>query len=57
MLNKHCFESFTELYSAFDKARLGYSENEIASPKDMEKYYFADEILKFGVVGIEIQLA
>lgn len=56
VLNKHRFNNFTELYNAFDKARLGYSEYETAAPKDMEKYYTVDEINQFGVVGIEIQL-
>lgn len=52
----HIFDSFDMLYSALDKNRLGYSENEIASPKDMEKYYPVCEIMQFGVVGIEIRL-
>ena len=56
VLNKHHFKSFDELYKAFDKKRLGYSEHEIASPRDMEMYYPVDEIAKYGVVGIEIQL-
>ena len=56
VLNKHNFKSFTELYNAFDKTRLGYSQNEIATPEDMEKYYPVDEIAINGVVGIEIQL-
>ena len=56
VLNKHHFKNFTELYNAFDKTRLGYSQNEIADPNDMEKYYSVDEINEFGVVGIEIQL-
>lgn len=56
VLNKHHFKSFTELYNAFDKTRLGYSQNEIATPEDMEKYYPVDEIAQFGVLGIEIQL-
>jgi len=56
VLNKHNFKSFTELYNAFDKTRLGYSQNEIGTPEDMEKYYPVDEIAINGVVGIEIQL-
>ncbi len=56
VLNKHLFNNFSELYNAFDKSRLGYSKHENADPKDMEKYYPVDEINKFGVVGIEIQL-
>ena len=56
VLNKHRFNNFTELYNAVDKARLGYSEYEMADPKDMEKYYSEEEIAKHGVLGIEIQL-
>ena len=57
VLNKYCFDSFDALYKEFDKTRLGYCQNQIARPSDMEKYYSADEISRFGVVGIEIQLA
>ncbi len=56
VINKHCFDTFNDLYKAFDKIRLGYKPNEIAHPRDMEKYYPVDEIAKNGVVGIEIQL-
>jgi ASC-1-like (ASCH) protein len=52
----HQFPSFKDLYKAFDKSRLGYYENEIANPNDMEKYYPVDEINQFGVVGIEIKI-
>ncbi len=52
----HIFDSFDELYSTFDKKRLGYKENEIANPSDMEKYYPVCEINKYGVIGIEIKL-
>lgn len=56
VVNKHHFNSFNDLYNAFDKIRLGYKENENANPYDMEKYYPVDEIVQNGVVGIEIQL-
>ena len=50
------FASFKELYAAYEKTELGYREDEIASPKDMEQYYPAEEIKAFGAVGIEIEL-
>ena len=50
------FASFQELYAAYDKQRLGYGADEIALPEDMEQYYSAEEMQKFGVVGIEIEL-
>ena len=50
------YKSFEELYMNFDKTRLGYDENEIASYKDMEKFYLKDEMNKYGVVGIQIKV-
>ena len=52
----HPFDTFGNLYAAFDKVKLGYKENEIATPEDMEMYYPKEEIEAFGVVGIEIKL-
>lgn len=56
VLNLYKFSTFADLYKNFDKVKLGYKENELAKPEDMEKYYAADEINKYGVVGIEINL-
>ena len=50
------YQTFEELYDKFDKTRLGYEEDEIVSPKDMEKFYLKDEISKYGVVGIQIKI-
>ena len=55
VVNLYRYNSFKELYDNFDKTRLGYDENEIASYLDMEKYYSKEEIDKYGVVGIEIK--
>lgn len=52
----HLFSSFEELYNHFDKIQLGYSKDEIASYTDMEQFYSQEKILKYGVVGIEIEL-
>lgn len=52
-LHKYC--SFFELYKHFDKALLGYSDNEIADPDDMNLYYSKEDQDKYGVVGIEIK--
>lgn len=51
----HHFKNFEELYKNFNKITLGYEENEIASPLDMEKYYKKEEQELYGVLGIEIQ--
>ena len=56
VINLYRFASFEELYQHFDKTRLGYSEDEIANPKDMEKYYSVESILRYGVLAIEIKL-
>lgn len=50
------FSNFEELYSAFNKIRLGYEEDEIANPEDMKQYYPLTEMQKNGVCAIEIQL-
>ena len=52
----HKFNNFSELYSSFDKTRLGYYDDENAKPEDMSQYYSNPEIEKYGVVGIEIKL-
>jgi len=55
VIKLHLFNSFNELYNNFDNICLGYKENEIKNPKDMEKYYSKEEQNKYGVVGIEIK--
>ena len=52
----HYFSSFEELYKHFDKISLGYKEDEVANPTDMEQFYSKENINKYGVVGIEIEL-
>ena len=56
VVNLYHFKNFEELYTHFDKTRLGYLQEETADPKDMEKYYSLDKILRYGVLGIEIKL-
>ena len=56
VINLYRFDNFEELYQHFDKTRLGYDDDEIANPKDMEMYYSKDNILRYGVLGIEIKL-
>ena len=53
--NLYHYPSFEELYKHFDKVSMGYKEDEIANPKDMEKYYSNEEQKKYGVLGIEIK--
>ena len=54
----HIFANFDELYQALPLDKCGYSPEELetASPKDMEDYYSAEKQMKYGVVGIELDL-
>lgn len=50
------FPSFKELYDSYpDKIMLGYGEGVEAKPEDMEKYYSKEDILKYGVLAIEME--
>ena len=53
--NLYHYSSFDELYKHFDKVSMGYKEDEIADPKDMEEYYSKEEQEKYGVLGIEVR--
>ena len=53
---RHEYPSFDGLYTAFNKTRLGYLEDEIAHPSDMAQYYSEEEMRACGVVGLEIRL-
>ncbi len=50
------FPNFESLYAEYDKISIGYEENEAANPKDMSAYYSAEEIARYGVVAIEIEI-
>lgn len=50
------YSNFEELYKHFNKIAMGYDKDDIADPKDMEKYYSKEKQEKYGVIGIEIRL-
>lgn len=50
------FPNFEKLYKAYGKTELGYRQDEIADPNDMLAYYTREDIARYGVVAIEIQL-
>ncbi len=50
------YNDFEELYKEFNKVKLGYREEEIAHYTDMEQYYSKEDIAKYGVIGIEVEL-
>ena len=56
VLNITKFPSFIELYNHFDKTLLGYQKVEKADPDDMLIYYQKEDILKYGVIAIEIKV-
>lgn len=50
------YPSFDELYKHFDKISMGYDEDDIANPKDMEKYYSKEEQDKYGVISKKVKV-
>lgn len=54
----HIFRNFDELYAALPLDKCGYTADELAtaSPNDMLEYYSKEQIEKYGVVGIEIEI-
>ena len=54
----HIFKNFEKLYAALPLDKCGYSADELptASPDDMLEYYTKEQIKKYGVVGIEIEV-
>ena len=54
--NLYIYKNFEELYKYHDKITLGYEESDVASPSDMNKYYSFEDIIKYGVVAIEIEV-
>lgn len=49
------YPSFRELYAAYPKELLGYREDEVADPADMEKYYPPERQAAYGALAIEIE--
>ncbi len=50
------YNNFEELYKEFNKVKLGYREDEISHYTDMEQYYSKEDIAKYGVIGIEVEV-
>lgn len=50
------YSNFEELYKHFDKIVMGYDKDDIANPKNMEKYYSKEKQDKYGVIGIEVRV-
>lgn len=54
----YLFRNFEELYAALPLDKCGYTADELATalPDDMLEYYSKEQIEKYGVVGIEIEV-
>lgn len=50
------FKNFNELYAALPHDEIGYLPHEKADPSDMNAYYSDEEIAKYGVVAIKLDL-
>ena len=50
------YKNFEQLYKNNNKIDLGYNRNEVAMPSDMQQYYNEENIKKYGVLAIKIQL-
>ncbi len=55
VLNVVRFDSFEDLYKAYDSILLGYDDSEIADYKDMYAYYTKEDEALYGVLAIEIK--
>ncbi len=52
----HHFPSFAELYQNLPLTKCGYAEGEAAEADDMLAYYPRERELRYGALGIEIEL-
>lgn len=50
------YNNFEELYKHHGKKSMGYSDEDVASPADMNVYYPQEEIYKYGAVALEFKL-
>ena len=58
VINIHKFSNFEELYKELPLLKCGYTDENISTAKasDMNAYYSNEQISKYGVIGIEIEL-
>ena len=56
VVNLYRYADFETLYAHHSKTDIGYREDELANPLDMLSYYSEEDIRRYGVVGIEIQV-
>ena len=56
VIGQGVYQSFEELYLAYDKTSIGYLADEVASHLDMLEYYTEEQIKEYGALAIEIKL-
>ena len=58
VIKLHKFPNFEELYKKLPLLKCGYTDENVSTAKasDMNIYYSNEQISKYGVVGIEIEL-
>jgi len=56
VINLYRYPFFFELYLHHEKQSIGYLENETPNYDDMLNYYAKEQIEKYGVLAIEIQV-
>lgn len=56
IVNLYEYPSFEELYKHFDKISMGYDKEDDADSKDMEQYYSKEDLEKYGVIAIVIEV-
>lgn len=52
----HHFDSFSELYAALPKEKLGHAPTETPDANHMDEYYTREKQAQYGVLGIELYL-
>jgi len=56
VINIMSFSNFDELYLYYNKKELGYLKEQVASADDMNQYYSYEEIKRYGVVALELEV-
>ena len=50
------YPDFSALYSAHNKASIGYLDDEVANPSDMLVYYSEGDVARYGALAIVVSL-
>ena len=50
------YKDFSLLYKEYSKEEIGYLEDEVANPQDMQTYYSQEKINQYGAIAIRIKV-